>query len=199
MQSGQLKSLFDGGPASLSPIPLRAIVGSLLFHTLLLIALAPNWLSISSHPTAGGVLSARLVSAPAHESLLASVDTEALGHPVVRQADAKDFVGLQDARFPGDGQASIGEGYLPQEFLSRSPIPEQEINLQDITPPDEGAFQMYVWIDSRGEVTRVDLSDQHYPAWFTEQVVDRFKQSRFKPGLRGDRPTASIMHVEVMF
>lgn len=73
-----------------------------------------------------------------------------------------------------------------------------EIDLQDISSPEEGAFRMYLWIDSRGRVTRVDVQDPKVDAWFVDQIVERFRKSRFTPGLRG-KPVAAIMHVEVSF
>lgn len=91
------------------------------------------------------------------------------------------------------------EGYLPQEFLSRAAIPEDEIDLQEIPPPGTGSFRMLVWINSRGDVARIDLDDSDVPAWFSQEVVDRFKKARFKPGLRDEKPAASIMRIEVNY
>jgi len=91
------------------------------------------------------------------------------------------------------------EGYLPQESLSRAAVPENEIDLQDLQPPGAGSFKMQVWINSQGKVTRVDLEESDVPSWFTDQVVDRFKKSWFKPGQRDEKPVASIMRVEVNF
>lgn len=102
----------------------------------------------------------------------------------------------------GDGLNAVvdsDEGYLPQEFLSRAAIPEDEIDLQEIPPPGTGSFRMLVWINSRGDVARIDLDNSDVPAWFSEQVVDRFKKSRFRPGLRDEKPVASIMRVEVTY
>lgn len=92
------------------------------------------------------------------------------------------------------------EVYLPDDFLTVSAIPLGEIDLYNLPSPAEtGAFTMSIWIASSGIVTRVELDETTTPRWFANQIVEKFKSSRFTPAQRGGRVVASIMRVEVNY
>ena len=58
---------------------------------------------------------------------------------------------------------------------------------------------MNLWINKDGAVTQIDQEDSEVPVWFTDRIIEKFKQSRFIPGIREDKPVASILRVEVTF
>ena len=91
------------------------------------------------------------------------------------------------------------EVYLPQEVLTTAATPNEEIDLQGESPPGPGGFLITLWISKDGLVTQVDLKDSETPIWFTDRIIEIFKQSRFVPGMREDRPVASTLLVEITF
>ena len=92
-----------------------------------------------------------------------------------------------------------GEVYLPQELLSSTATPREEIDLQGDSPPGPGIFRLTLWIDQDGSVTQIDLEETELPAWFTDRIIDKFRRSAFSPGLRDDQPVSSTLRVEVTF
>lgn len=183
-------------------IPAKAFLGSILLHALVVLMFLIWGTTGFRHASTGEMLSVRLVDAGGHERLDSATPASNMRNPVVEAvANLSIPAGTTISKKWDASDLLTGseEGYLPQEFLSRVAIPVDEIDLQDISSPEEGAFQMYLWIDSRGRVTRIDVQDPNVAAWFVDQIVERFRKSRFTPGLRGDKPAASIMHVEVIF
>ena len=89
--------------------------------------------------------------------------------------------------------------YLPRQLLSTAATPRGDIELQDILPPVRGAFQMHLWITRDGKVTQIDVEASPTPAWFVEQVVERFRQSDFNPATRDELAVPSILDVEVSY
>ncbi len=204
MHCQELRSGWSGIKYPRVLIPVRPILWSVLFHGLLLLFLHINWHPISLFSWANDKLLVRLMSVGDGENSLESsrvsgIDDGSNGIGNIEQRSVAPGVGIVKPERANNETAGLDDGYLPQELLSRAAIPEDDIDLQDITPPGEGAFQMYLWVDSRGDVTRIDVQESEVAEWFVEKVVDRFKKSKFKPGLRDNKPVAAIMHIEVFF
>lgn len=186
-------------------IPVRPVLWSVLFHVLLLLFLDIDWHPVSLFSRANDKLQVRLVSVgdgrKSYEAshVLGIHEGSSSGRGEFEQQSIAPKADIVKPERTNNETAGFDDGYLPQELLSRAAIPEDDIDLQDITPPGEGAFQMYLWVDSRGDVTRIDVQKSEVAEWFVEKVVDRFKKSKFKPGLRDNKPVAAIMHIEVFF
>ena len=91
------------------------------------------------------------------------------------------------------------EVYLPSEYVTQSAVPESEIDLGEIVSPNHGQFRMYIWINSHGDVAKIDLEESDTPSWLSEAVSDIFLNAHFIPARRDDQPVASIMHIEVAY
>lgn len=183
-------------------IPAQPVLWSILFHVLVISIFLVGGSTGFRYASTGEMLSVRLLADHDQESLDSAIPASNVRNPSVENvANQSALSGARLSKMweAPDLLAGSEEGYLPPEFLSRAAFPVDDIDLQDISSPEEGSFQMYLWIDSRGKVTRVDVQESKVAAWFVDQIVERFKSSRFTPGLRGDRPVAAIMHVEVVF
>ena len=202
MRCQQLQTNWSEADGQREMIPARPVLWSLLLHGLLITALLIGGGTGFRYDSIGSGLSVRLLSANSEPSLDSvtpgSNASNSTSEGLANNAVTIDTPESKAWRAP-DSAAGNEEGYLPQEFLSRAATPADDIDLQDIFAPEEGLFKMYLWIDSSGKVTRVDVQDTEVAGWFVDQVVERFKRSRFTPGLLGGRPVAAIMHIEVVF
>ncbi len=202
MRCQELQTIRSDANSRRKIIPAQAFICSILLHALVM-SIFLIWGSAGfRHSSAGGMLSVRLLAADGQGGGDSAASVSDIRNTIVRAvANLSEFssTSLNNRWESSDLLTGMEEGYLPQEFLSRTAFPVDDIDLQDISSPEEGVFQMYLWIDSRGRVTRVDVQDSNAADWFVDQIVERFKKSRFTPGLRGDKPVAAIMHVEVVF
>jgi hypothetical protein len=179
------------------------LLGSVLLHLLLFWPLGKTWRLISWLPWQRDRMVVRMIPRSAHANQLQAQGARPdPGEPKPAQARTapEPQAPATSDELPPAQSGDPDEGYLPQEYLSNAARPEDDIDLQDIVQPAvPGSLQLQVWIDHRGVVTRVDLGASEAPGWFTDQVIDRFKQSRFNPGQRDGKPVACIMRIEVVY
>ena len=185
-------------------IKARFIVASLLFHSLTLGLLSMSWHPITWRTLKEDRMVVRLLPQATKKIVLDPTSVQHTINEPFSHAKAQNIkvpdVDSASNKVTGSDTTDHDEGYLPQRFLSNAATPEDEIDLQDIQPPEAtGTFRMLVWINSRGKVTRVDVDETETPSWFVDQVINKFRESQFKPGLRDGIPVASIIHVEVNF
>lgn len=202
MRCQELQTIGNDADRRRVMIPARPVLWSILLHGLVISMFLIGGGTGLRYASSGELLSVRLLADNGQESLDSALPDSNVSNSAVENVANQSALSSTPVRKmweAPDLQTWSEEGYLPQEFLSRAAFPVDDIDLQDISSPEEGAFQMYLWIDSRGKVTRVDVQDSKVAAWFVDQIVERFKRSRFTPGLRGDRPVAAIMHIEVVF
>jgi hypothetical protein len=184
-------------------IPIWALLGSLLLHVVVLGAFGNSWHLPSWLRGQPEKLVVRVIAPTAQVALptrisQAQVDLAAPISPEKQPVSKKAVTPTQPAATAPSQDSD--DGYLPSEFLSCTAKPTSDINLQDIAPPEmPGRLQLLLWINKEGEVTQVDVEFTEAPDGFTDQVMSRFKQARFEPGLRDDKPVASLMHIEVSF
>jgi len=184
-------------------IPIWALLGSLLLHVVVLWFFGTSWHLPSWLRGQPEKLVVRVI-APTTQAALPTLANQAqanLAPPVSpeKQPVSEEVVAPKQPAAMEQPQDS-DDGYLPSEFLSRTAKPTSDIDLQDIAPPEmPGRLQLLLWINKEGEVTQVDIEITEAPDGFTNQVVDHFKQARFEPGLRDDKPVASLMRIEVNF
>lgn len=195
-------------PACGLPIPIWAVLGAVVLHLLVFGIFGwswhlPSWLRgpqerlVVKHIRLARDKPVQLSLVPPSQSVLAEAT------PPQSPLEPKQLTPATPPHItsePVSQSDNQDEGYLPDDYLSRPATPEHEIDLQDIDPAQvAGRMQLLLWIDSNGEVTQVDIEATDAPGRFTDQVIDRFKQSHFVPGQRDDKPVASLMRIEVSF
>ena len=203
-------------------IPIWALLGSVMLHALLLWPFGWHWRLPSWLGGRPQRMVVRVLAPPAQPARLSLVSPSPVDpatplspekQPVTEMATATP------APTPASASASASapaptpteqpvstpsddpdEGYLPSELLSRPATPVGDIELQSIASPEtSGRLQLVLWINKAGEVVKVDIEVTEGPSWFTDQVIDRFQQTRFEPGLKDGQPVASLMRIEVSF
>jgi len=182
------------------PIPAWAVLASILIHAFV-IALVWHSAPFPLHENRRRPITLRLprqsdIIWTSYGSHLGDSKNEKAWQP--RKAASPHNSGGHATENPAT-TANQDEVYLPQEVLTAAATPSEEIDLQGESPPGPGGFRITLWISKDGLVTQVDLEDSETPIWFTDRIIEIFKQSKFVPGMREDRPVASTLLVEVTF
>lgn len=182
-----------------------SLLGSIAFHGLLLLFTRDTLHLFSWHPSQK---ESRLTVKLAHTKTASSITKANLPNsppPTLAKTDKKNTASISDApqiantEGNSDNTFDPDEGYLPQAYVTQTATPESEIDLSSITSPIPGKFQMYIWINSLGQVTKVEPEESDTPSWLSGEVIDVFSNTRFIPARRNEKPVASIMHIEVVY
>ena len=192
-------------------IPLGFIVISLALHCLLLGAFdidsrLAHWRDPLKTPIVATTHRQTEQKPPTGQNNIRTINANTV--QLTKQKTSEGKISRTETNFTNEAQrnsspndaADTDEGYLPRAFLSQSATPDHDINFDEINAPETGGtLEMRLWINSYGDVTAVDLYATEAPSWFTEMVVDKFANSRFRPALKNGKPVASIMPIEVFF
>ncbi len=91
--------------------------------------------------------------------------------------------------------------YLPASELDAKPYPMRRIDLDFPASKDGieyyGKVRMNVFIDSHGEVDRVEVLDSRVPQRLRDIAVNAFSQARWEPGRKWGLRVKSVKEVEI--
>lgn len=133
-------------------------------------------------------------------ALLASLQ----GAPAVQAPDRRVPPSEQRARAP---HAAAAPGApLPAPYYYRaSELTERPAPLEQVEPrfpvgaPDSGRLKLRLYINERGLVDAVEITEAEPAGAFEEAATEAFGAARFRPGYKDARPVKSQIALEVRF
>jgi TonB family protein len=84
-------------------------------------------------------------------------------------------------------------------------VPKPLVSIEPVYPPEalarqeDGAVQLELFIDEKGEIESIDAISINSAEIFREAAVSAFERQRFSPGLKNGMPVKSHIRITVKF